>query len=161
MFLGSSSLILSFLWFSSHLFENISCCLLFSTTSHFYSSCFLVSRTPQRVMRKIRNIEIANPASPYSIPKRPGPQICPNLSQRLFLGVPVRGLKNCQDLSKFVRKLPLSNVGKFLTTYSPPDWNPQKTIVGTNFGQIWGSGRFRMLEGEKGLAISMQHETAT
>ena len=28
----------------------------------------------------------------------------------------------------------------FFTNEGPPDWNPPKTIVGTNFGQIGGLG---------------------
>ena len=46
------------------------------------------------------------------------------------------------NLSKFVRNCRFSNFDKFLTNFSPPDWNPAKTIVGTNFGQIWCFGVF-------------------
>ena len=44
-----------------------------------------------------------------------------------------------------------------LTNSSPPDWNPPKTIAGTNFGQIWGSGVFECCKGKKGSQISLEN----
>ena len=61
--------------------------------------------------------------------------------------------KICQKFEK--RQFPdkFSNFRQIIHKSGSPWLEPRKTIVGTNFGEIWGSGRFWMLQGEKGFAI--------
>ena len=56
----------------------------------------------------------------------------------------------CQNLSKFVRKLPFSNFDIFLTNSSPPDWNPQKQSPGQILDKFGVRGVFESCKGEKG-----------
>ena len=49
---------------------------------------------------------VANPFPPYSLQKRPKPQICPKFVPAIVLGGSVRGTEIWKNLSNFVRKLP-------------------------------------------------------
>ena len=63
--------------------------------------------------------------------KAPEPQICPGA----FLRVPVR-------VTKIWRKFVKVFFDYFRTNFDRKFSGTLKTIAGTNFGQIWGSGRF-------------------
>ena len=85
---------------------------------------------------------VANPFSPYSLQKRPKPKTCPKFVQAIVLGGSSQGGWN---LEKFVKICPKITVFQNLTNFSKfqsPWLEPPKTIAGTNFGQIWGFGRF-------------------
>ena len=78
------------------------------------------------------------------------PKFVRNLSQRLFLGVPVRGTEIWKNLSKFVRKLPFFKFRQIFPNFSPPDWNPQKQSLGQISDKFGVSGVFEGCKGEKG-----------
>ena len=78
------------------------------------------------------------------------PKFVRNLSQRLFLGVPVRGTEIWKNLSKFVRKLPFFKFWQIFPNFSPPDWNPQKQSLGQISDKFGFSGVFEGCKGEKG-----------
>ena len=85
---------------------------------------------------------IENPFPPYSRQKRPKPQICPKFVPMLVLGGSSQGAWN---LEKFVKIWKTVIFGQILTNFSKfqaPWLEPPKTSIGTNFGQIWGFGRF-------------------
>ena len=66
----------------------------------------------------------------------PNPKFVQNLSQRLFLGVPVRGpkfVKNCQNLSE---NCGFSNFDSFLQIFGPLTGTPQRQSLGQILGQI-------------------------
>ena len=71
------------------------------------------------------------------------PKFVQNLSQRLFLGVPNQGdffiWKNVSNFENGNFRKTSDNF--FLLIVVPLTGTP-KTIAGTNFGQIWGFGRF-------------------
>ena len=56
-----------------------------------------------------------------------------------------------------------SNFEQFLTNSSQGEWNTKKTktIAETNFGQIWGSGRFRKLVRGKRVRKPKSHSERT
>ena len=96
---------------------------------------------------------IANPFSPYSIQKCPEPRICSKFVPAIvFGGSSQGGLKFVKNLLKFEKRQFPPNFSKFWQISVPLTGTP-KTIAGTNFGHIWGSGHFWMLQGEKGFAI--------
>ena len=66
-------------------------------------------------------------------------KICP---QRLFLGVPVTGSNIGENLVKISLKITISQILTNLSQIFDPLTGTPKTSAGTNFGQIWGSGRF-------------------
>ena len=102
-----------------------------------------VLQHPREVLRGKTNLRVANPFSPYSIQKRPKPQI------RLW-GFQSGGLKFekiCQYLSEDYR---FSNFDKFLTNFSPPDWSPQKQSLGQILDKFGVSGVFECCKGRKG-----------
>ena len=65
----------------------------------------------------------------------PNPKFVQNLSQRLFLGVPVRGPKFAKNLSK--------------ANFGPPDWNRQKQSLGQILGKFGVRGVFECCKGKK------------
>ena len=82
---------------------------------------------------------------PLGVPIR-RTRICPKLvEKRVFFRGSNPGDPNlskiCRKIEKFVRKLS-GFFNKCLTNLGPPDLGPRKPIVGTSFGQIWGSGHF-------------------
>ena len=98
-------------------------------------------RWQQRATQEVASYQsfkfCTNPFSPYSIQKHPEPQICLNLSQRLFFGAPVGGLKFVKNLSKFFQNCRFSNFDKFQS----PGLEPRETIAGTNFGRLSVRGK--------------------
>ena len=98
-----------------------------------------------------RGSVIANPFPPYSVQKRPRPQICLK-----FVAAIVFGGKNlCLSLSENYR---FSNFDRDFSKFQSPGLEPPKTIAATNFGQIWGFGRFWTLQGGKGFAALWQSD---
>ena len=81
------------------------------------------------------------------------PKFVRNLSQRLFLGVPVRGTEIWKNLSKFVRKLPFFKFRQIFPNFSPPDWNPQNQSLGQISDKFWVSGVFQGCKGERGSQL--------
>ena len=72
----------------------------------------------------------------------PNPKFVQNLSQRLFLGVPVRGTGSCQKK--------WSNLSdKFLTNSNPPDWNPQKQSLGQILDKFGVRGFLNAVRGKR------------
>ena len=84
----------------------------------------------------LKRFMFAKPFSPYSIQKCPEPQICPKFVPAIVFGGSSQGIKNMKKIVNICLKITVFD--KFLT----PWLEPPKTIAGTNFGQIWGSGRF-------------------
>ena len=115
----------------------------------FWEGNFQVPRTRPLVEYAplgVRPTWIANPFPPYSFQKRPEPQICPKSVPAIVFGGSSQGdwnlSKICQNLQKFVRKLPFFKFWQIFDQFQSPWLEPPKTIAGTDFGQIWGSGRF-------------------
>ena len=94
----------------------------------------------------IFDANFANPSSPYSIQKRPKPQICPKFVPTIVFRGSNQGDPN---LSKKLKndnfRTNFQFFDKCFDKFGSPWLEPRKTIVGTNFGQIWGSGRLWML----------------
>ena len=83
----------------------------------------------------------------------PNPKFLQNLSQQLFWGVPVLGLKFVKNLSKSVRNCRFSDFDKFLANFSPPDWNPQKQWLGQILDKLGVWGVFECCKGKKGSQL--------
>ena len=95
---------------------------------HLSLSHFCPSR-PSLLFLSFLSLNLANPFSPYSIQKRPEPQICPKFVPTIVF----RG-SNQQDpnFSKICRKIEicpeivvLQFYDKFLRNLGPPDLNPE------------------------------------
>ena len=101
----------------------------------------------------LTGIRFANPFPPYSLQKRPKPQICPKFVPAIVLG---GSSQRDWNLEKFVKiwKSVIFGFSTFDTFFqiSVPLTGTPQTIAGTNFGQIWGFGRFWRLQGGKGFA---------
>ena len=86
---------------------------------------------------------IAKPFFPYSVQKRPEPQICPKFVPAIVFGGSGQGVQFLCQICPFCLKI---TVFQILTNFSqifldPPVWNPQKQSP----GQIWtnlGFGAF-------------------
>ena len=89
---------------------------------------------------------IAKPFSPYSIQKRPKPQICPKFVAAIVFGGSSQGgqkfAKVCQNLSENYHFQILT---KFCTKFWPPDCNSQKPPRTPKFWTNLGFGAFWML----------------
>ena len=97
------------------------------------------------------NLWLANPFSPYSIQKRPEPQICPKFVPVIVFGGSNQGdwnlAKICQNLKNGNFR---TNFGNFLTNFSPPDWNRQKQSPGQIWDKFGVRGFFECCKGKKG-----------
>ena len=107
------------------------------------------------------NSRVANPFSPYKVfpltafKKRPETQICPKFIPTIVFWGSIRRDPN---LSKSLPKNWKTTISGQIFKFSANFWQiqvspclePRKTIVGTIFGQIWGSGVFECCKGKKG-----------
>ena len=84
---------------------------------------------------------VANPFSHLQLSKTPQTSNLSKICPGNFFWCSSQEDWNSSKLSEFENGSFRTNSNKFLTNSSPPAWNPPKTIAGTNFGQIWGSGR--------------------
>ena len=101
-----------------------------------------------------RGLVLRTPFSPYSIQKHPEPQICPKICPSdCFSGFQSGGLKFVKNLSKFVRNCRFSNFNKFLTNFSPPDWNPEKQSLGQILDKFGVRSVFECCKGKKGSQV--------
>ena len=111
-------------------------------------------RTPVCEMVSLARACTAKRLSPYSIQKRPEPQLCPKVVPAIAFGGSSQGDWNLSKIYQYMSgNYRFSKFEKVLTNFSPPYWNPQKAIAGTSFGQVWGSGVFECCKGE-GFATS-------
>ena len=64
-------------------------------------------------------------------------------------------------MSKLVRELSFSNIDKFLTNLSPPDWKPSTTIAGTILDKFGVRGISECCKGSEGSQVQtlVQAET--
>ena len=84
----------------------------------------------------------------------PNPKFVQNLSQRLFLGVPVRGSKICKRIVKICLKTGIfrQNFDNFFQIFAPLTGTPKNNRFWTNLG----FGAFlNAVRGEKGFATTM------
>ena len=84
---------------------------------------------------------LANPFSPYSIQKRPKPQICPKFAPAIVLGGSSQGAWNLEKFVKICLKITVFffslQFWQIFPNFRPPDWNPPKQLLGqilTNLG---------------------------
>ena len=92
---------------------------------------------------------LAKPFSPYSIQKRPEPQICQKFVAAIVVGGSSQGVKNLKKLSKFVWKLRFFKFWQFFSNFWPPDWNPQKQSLGQILDKFGVRGVFECCKGKK------------
>ena len=103
-----------------------------------------MAKTPQNQWSRSRAVSrlvwtpfcVANPFSPYSIQKRPEPQICPKFVPTIIFG---GGSLGDWKLSKFVKICSKMTVFQILTNL----WQILVPLIETP--KIWGSGCFWML----------------
>ena len=96
---------------------------------------------------------VAKPFSPYSIQNAPNPKFVQNLSQPLFLGVPVRGSKICQNLLENHRFQILTNSSQILDPLTGPPQNNRWDKFWTNlgFGAFLNDVRGKRFRNSRGL----------
>ena len=111
-----------------------------------------------------RCYKLANPFSPYSIQKRPEPQICPKFVPTIVFRGSNQGDQNLSKICrKFVENLKIcleivvfQIFDKFLTNFGPPDWNPEKQSLGQILDKFGIRGVFECCKGKKGFATINQ-----
>ena len=86
--------------------------------------------------------KLANPFSPYSIQKRPKPQICPKFVPAIvFGGFQSGGLKFGKIRHNLSEKKTAFQVLTSFPNFSHPWLESPKTIAGTILDKFWGFGR--------------------
>ena len=100
--------------------------------------------TPRQLVISNHALEtmVVNPFPPYSLQKRPKPQICPKFVPAIVFGGSRPGDWNLEKFVKICPKITVFQISTNFSKFQPPGLEPPKTIAGTNFGQIWGFGRF-------------------